>query len=66
MVANTEIYASFNKTKMKFKPFEIPIRIESLAEAKILKIILEAQGTLFKTIIEDIIEEVEKRNLTIE
>jgi len=51
---------------MKFKPFEIPIRIESLAEAKTLKIILEAQGTLFKTIIEDIIKEVEKRNLTIE
>jgi len=28
--------------------------------------ILEAQGTLFKTIIEDIIKEVEKRNLRIE
>lgn len=51
---------------MKFKPFEIPIRIESLAEAKILKMILEAQGTLFKTIIEDIIKEVEKRNLRID
>lgn len=51
---------------MKFKPFEIPIRIESLTEAKILKMILEAQGTLFKTIIEDIVKEVEQRKCTIE
>jgi len=51
---------------MKFKPIEIYISIESLAEAKILKMILEAQGTLFKTVLEELIEEVEKRNLRIE
>jgi len=55
-----------NTKQIKFKPIEIYISIESLAEAKILKMILEAQGTLFKTVIRELIEEIEKRNLTIE